>query len=304
MVEGMSNSSLDFGIYENCVYGKQNRVSFPSGSKRAKKILELVHSDVFGPVKVPSLGKSVYYVSFIDEFSRNTWICFLKKKSKVFDRFKEFKALVENQTEKKIKVLITDNGGEFCNKEFEEFCKKCGIARQRTTPYRPQQNGVAERMNKTLMERERRMLSCAREVKDVIKDEVQLKEPVKIEFELKEEESDSVAEEESEDEEPQTAAVRRSVRERRQPERYSPSSFYSNFTLSVTDDDPRTVKEAVDSEDGKLWKEAMVDEMASLHKNEAWDLLELPTGRKPIGSKCSRRRQMQKGRWRNTKLGW
>eukprot|EP00253_Pinus_taeda_P022168 PITA_22168 len=88
-----------------------------------------------------------------------------------------------------------------------------------------------------------------REVKDVIKHEVQPKEPVKIEFELKEEESDSVAEEESEDEEPQTPA------------------------------------EAVDSEDGKLWKEAMVDEMASLHKNEAWDLEELPAGRKPIGSK-------------------
>ena len=55
--------------------------------------------------------------------------------------------------------------------------------------------------------------------------------------------------------------------------------------MSVTDDDLRTVKEAVDSEDGKLWKEAMVDEMASLHKNEAWDLVELPAGRKPIGSK-------------------
>ena len=55
--------------------------------------------------------------------------------------------------------------------------------------------------------------------------------------------------------------------------------------MSITDDDPKTVKEAVDSEDGKLWKEAMVDEMAYLHKNEAWDLVELPAGRKPIGSK-------------------
>ena len=71
-------------------------MSFPFGSKRAKQILELVHSDLFGPMKVPSLGKSVYYVSFIDDFSRNTWIYFLKKKSKVFDKFKEFKALVEN----------------------------------------------------------------------------------------------------------------------------------------------------------------------------------------------------------------
>ena len=104
-------------------------MSFPSGSKRVKQILELVHSDVFGPVKVTSLGRSVYYVSFIDDFSRNTWIYFLKKKYEVFDRFKEFKALVENRTKKKIKLLRTDNGGEFCSNEFEEFCKKCGIAR-------------------------------------------------------------------------------------------------------------------------------------------------------------------------------
>ena len=79
--------------------------------------------------------------------------------------------------------------------------------------------------------------------------------------------------------------MRRSVRERRQPERYSPSAFCSKFSLSVTDDDPKTVKEAVDSEDGKIWKEAMVDEMESLHKNEAWDLVELLARRKPIGSK-------------------
>ena len=113
-----------------------------------------------------------------------------------------------------------------------------------------------------------------REVKYIIKHEFLSKEPEKIEFELKEEESDSTAEEESEDEEPQTLAVRRSVRERRKLERYSPTAFCSNFALSITDDDPRTMKEAVDSEDGKLWKEAMVDEMESLHKNEAWDLVE------------------------------
>eukprot|EP00253_Pinus_taeda_P032582 PITA_32582 len=125
MVEGMSNSSLDFDFYENYVYGKKNWVSFPSG----------------------------------DDFSRSTWIYFLKKKFEVFDRFKEFKALVKNQTEKKIKVLRIDNGGEFCSKEFEEFSRKCGIAWQKNTPYTPQQNGVTGRMNKTLMERARSMLS-------------------------------------------------------------------------------------------------------------------------------------------------
>eukprot|EP00253_Pinus_taeda_P034303 PITA_34303 len=124
-----------------------------------------------------------------------------------------------------------------------------------------------------------------REVKDVIKHEVQPKEPEKIEFELKKEESDSTTEEESEVEEPQTPSVRISVRERRQPERYSPFALCLNFALSITDGDPRTMKEAVDSKDGKLWKEVMVDEMASLHKNEAWDLVELSARRKPIGSK-------------------
>jgi hypothetical protein len=137
MVEGMANCTLDLDSCEHCIYGKHNRVRFPFGATRAKGILELIHNDVFRPVPVPSLGKSVYYVSFIDYFSRNTWIYFLRKKSKVFDKFKEFKALVENQTEKKIKVLRTDNGGELCRNEFEEFCKKCGIARQKTTPYTP-----------------------------------------------------------------------------------------------------------------------------------------------------------------------
>ena len=77
MVEGMSNFSLDFDLCENFLYGKQNQVRFPSCAMRAEGILQLVHSDVFGPVSVPSLGKYVYYVSFIDEFSRNTLIYFL-----------------------------------------------------------------------------------------------------------------------------------------------------------------------------------------------------------------------------------
>jgi hypothetical protein len=86
---------------------------------RAEGILQLAHNDVFGPVSVPSLGKIVCYVSFIDEFLSNTWIYFLKKKYEVFDRFKDFKSLVENQTEKRIKVLRTDNGEELCENEIK-----------------------------------------------------------------------------------------------------------------------------------------------------------------------------------------
>jgi hypothetical protein len=126
-----------------------------------------------------------------------------------------------------------------------------------------------------------------REMKDVVKQEVlpSKEEPEKIEFDLKDDEADSTKEHESEEEDPHTPVLSRSDRERRLPERYSPPDFCSNFDLSITDDDPRTVREVVDSEDGNLWKRAMEEEMASLEKNEAWDLVEFPTERNPIGSK-------------------
>jgi transposase InsO family protein len=127
---------------------------------------------VFGPVSVPSLGESVYYVSFIDDFSRNTWIYFLRNKYEVFDMFKEFKDLVKNQIEKIMKVMRTDNGGDFCGNEFEYFCKKCGITRKNTTLYTPQQNGVVERMNKTHMEKARCMLSGVKPGKEFWVEEV------------------------------------------------------------------------------------------------------------------------------------
>jgi transposase InsO family protein len=119
----------------------------------------LVHNDDFGLVSVPSLGGSLYYVSFIDDFSRKTWIYFMRKKAEVFEKFKEFKSLVENQIDKKTKVLRTDNGGELCGNEFDQLCKQCGIACINATPYTPQQNGIAKRMNRTLMDKARSMLS-------------------------------------------------------------------------------------------------------------------------------------------------
>jgi hypothetical protein len=103
---------------------------------------------------------------------------------------------------------------------------------------------------------------------------------------LDDEKSESSEEDEvEEEEEPHTPLLRRSVREIRQPERYSPPDFRSNFALSITDDDPRTVREVVNSEDSKLWKKAMVEEMDALDKNKAWDIVELPAGRKSVGIK-------------------
>ena len=74
IVEDLPDCSFEFDFYEHCIYGKQNCVSLPSKATRAKGISELVHSDVFGPVSIPSLGGSKYYMSFINDFSRMTWI--------------------------------------------------------------------------------------------------------------------------------------------------------------------------------------------------------------------------------------
>jgi hypothetical protein len=74
MVEGMSNFTLDFDFCEHCIYGKHNRVRFPFGATISKGMLDLIHNDIFGLVHNPSLGKSMCYVSFIDDFSMNTWI--------------------------------------------------------------------------------------------------------------------------------------------------------------------------------------------------------------------------------------
>jgi transposase InsO family protein len=119
---------------------------------KAKGVLELIHSYVCGPMPSSSISGYVYYVSFIDDYSCKTWIYFLKSKDEVFSKFKEFKALIENLFERNIKILKSDNGGEYTSKDFVNFCKDVGIKRELTTPYNPQKNSVVEQKNKTIME--------------------------------------------------------------------------------------------------------------------------------------------------------
>ncbi|KAK2378762.1 putative mitochondrial protein [Trifolium repens] len=148
--------STEIDICEDCIFGKQKRVSFQTSGRTPKKEkLELVHSDVWGPTTVSSIGGKNYFVTFIDDHSRKVWIYFLKHKSEVFDAFKKWKAMVENETGLKIKKLRTDNGGEYEDTKFKKFCYENGIRMERTVPSTPQHNGVAERMNRTLTERAR-----------------------------------------------------------------------------------------------------------------------------------------------------
>jgi len=157
-LDGKKVSKLE--LCEDCIYGKARRLSFVVATHNTEDKLNYVHSDLWGAPSVPlSLGKCQYFISFIDDYSRKTWVYFLKHKDEAFGTFAEWSVMVENQTGRKIKILRIDNGLEFCNQQFNDFCKEKGIVRHQTCAYTPQQNGVAERMNHTIIEKVRRMLS-------------------------------------------------------------------------------------------------------------------------------------------------
>ena len=114
------------GVCKGCTKGKKTKKTFPSSKSKAKGILEIIHSDVCGPMLSNSLSGYAYYVSFIDDFSRKTWIYFMKNK-----------ALIKNHTEKKINTFRSDYGGEFTSNEFKRLCKDSGIKRELSIPYNP-----------------------------------------------------------------------------------------------------------------------------------------------------------------------
>lgn len=146
-------------VCKTCMLAKIHVQPFPKITRsRAEELLDMIHSDLCGPFSTPSLAGSKYFLTFIDDKSRRIFVYFLRKKDEVFTKFVEFKKLVERQTGRKIKCIRSDNGGEFVNNVFDDYLKAHGIARQLTIPHTPQQNGVAERANRTLVEMARCML--------------------------------------------------------------------------------------------------------------------------------------------------
>ena len=161
MVDGFDyQKSSETKFCEPCIDGKHRRSTFPStGGKRASEILELIHSDVCGKLDTKSLSGAEYFLTFIDDKSRFAWVYVLKQKSEVFSKFVEWKAMIEKATGKQMKTLRSDNGGEYVAKDFEHYLKSNGIRHQLTVRKTPEQNGVAERFNRTLVEMVRAMLS-------------------------------------------------------------------------------------------------------------------------------------------------
>ena len=144
-----------------CLYSKQHRVSFSGTFTRKQNNLDLVHTDVCGPMEVESLGGNRYFVTFIDDASRKVWVYILKTKGQVFQTFKQFHAMVERETGRALKSIRSDNGGEYTSNEFKDYCSTHGIRHEKTIPGTPQHNGVAERMNRTILEKVRCMLKTA-----------------------------------------------------------------------------------------------------------------------------------------------
>lgn len=159
MVKGMTIPEGRMPVCKICILGKQTATPFPKSEEKAPRLLlEIVHSDVCGPMRVKSLGGALYFATFIDDRSRWVEVYMLKTKDEVKNAFKHYQALVENLLERKIKILRTDNGLEYCGKEFTKELEEAGIQRERSVAYTPQQNGLAERMNRTLTEMARCML--------------------------------------------------------------------------------------------------------------------------------------------------
>ena len=152
----------DSKLCEGCTYAKSHRQPFPKSSKnRAVNILERIHSDICGPMPTPSLKGSRYILTFIDDLSRFAHVYFLQQKSDTFKTFVDYRTLVERQTGNPIKILRSDGGGEYINNEMREYLGKHGIHHETTAAHTPEQNGVSERYNRTLVESIRAIMHSA-----------------------------------------------------------------------------------------------------------------------------------------------
>ncbi|GJV62737.1 putative ribonuclease H-like domain-containing protein [Tanacetum coccineum] len=166
LVKGNLVRGLPSKLFENdqtcvaCQKGKQHRASCKSKTENSISLpLHLLHMDLFGPTFVKSLMKKMYCLVVTDDYSRFTWVFFLATKDETSGILKSFITGIENLVDHKVKVIRCDNGTEFKNREMNQFCEMKGILRQFSVARTPQQNGVAERRNRTLIEAARTMLA-------------------------------------------------------------------------------------------------------------------------------------------------
>uniref|UniRef100_A0A2N9FSD8 Integrase catalytic domain-containing protein n=1 Tax=Fagus sylvatica TaxID=28930 RepID=A0A2N9FSD8_FAGSY len=149
------NSSLTNSVKTHCIHclaGKMHQLPFPVSNKSVSSPFALIHADLWGPAPIMSYTGFRYYLVLVDEFTKFTWTYLLKHKSDTFKVFSEFQAMISTQFSLPIKILRTDCGGEFTSTAFNQFCANHGILHQLSCPHTPQQNGVAERKHRHLIQ--------------------------------------------------------------------------------------------------------------------------------------------------------
>lgn len=164
MVTGLDHFKIDTNkkFCETCIFGKQTRTSFPPNQRqRSNRVLELIHSDVCGPISQMAWDKSRYFVTFTDDYTRASMVYCIEHKNEVFEIFKQYVAMSESYHGVKVASLRVDNGGEYSSNNFKNYCKQKGIRIVYTVPYNPEMNSVSERLNRTLQEKARSMLLAA-----------------------------------------------------------------------------------------------------------------------------------------------
>lgn len=147
---------------EICLINKMTNLPFENNRRRATELLEIVHTDVNGPITPTGRDGKRYFVSFIDDYSRQAQVCVIKNKSDVFECFRTYVNTMRNQTGKRVKEMRCDNGREYLNRDFYTFAKQEGIYIKPGPAYTHQLNGVAERFNRTIMDRARCLMSEAK----------------------------------------------------------------------------------------------------------------------------------------------
>ncbi|KAK2361452.1 secreted RxLR effector protein [Trifolium repens] len=288
LVHGLPKISVKNSICEVCVKNKQIRSPFVrEAPKRAIVALQVVHSDIYGSFEVSSLSESKCFITLVDEFTRMLWMYTIKLKSEVFDVFKRFKTLIEKESDKSIKILRTDGSSEYTSKEFKAFCVSQGIVHEVTAPYTPQHSGIAERIH---ISRDVSVNECWKwETVLVYSSENQQS------YIYSDSSDDSEGEENIEviDHAPQVEATPAIPQRTRQiPNRLSdcevlPDSAVNEegdliHTALLADAEPVNVKDELQS---SVWKAAIVDEINSIEKNQIWELVKLPNGKKTIDLK-------------------
>ena len=159
LVKGLPTIHKREELCSCCFTSRQARKLFPSSAKfRASRPLERIHGDLCGPFALETLGGSKYFLLLVDDCTRMLWVSLLKQKLEAFKAFKSFKVQAKREKELKLICLRTDNGGEFTSKEFISFCSEHGIQRHFSTSYTPQQNGVVEIKNHSILDMTHAML--------------------------------------------------------------------------------------------------------------------------------------------------